>query len=306
MKKPLLFLFVIGFLLVILIGLALLVAFLFLPFQDVSTGGFFGAKQIALIPVKGEILSEETGFTSFASSQKIVDALDKAENDPRVGAIFLDIDSPGGTIVATKQIVAKLRSMNKPKVAWIGESGASGAYYLAAASDFIMADEDSITGSIGVLSISPNIEGLLEKIGVKVNVLKEGNFKAMGSPFEEMTEEEEQLLQQLLSDAFSHFKRDVLELRKGKITKAEFERIADGRILSGSQAKESGLVDELGNREEAIQKAAELAGIQGKPVLKNYVEREDVFSMFSNAGYSFGTGFISAIRTQNKPISIQT
>jgi len=289
MKKELLLVF--AFLL-LLLGLAI-VASIFFAGNTEGESYFFAGEQIAVIPLKGEIASEQGAFSSALSSQEVIDRLEAAENDSSVGAILLDIDSPGGTIVSTKQIVAKVRQIKKPIVSWIGETGASGAYYIAAASDYIIADEDSITGSIGVLSVSANIEGLLEKIGVKVKILKEGKFKSMGSPYEEMTPEEEQLIQTLLSEAFSHFKRDILSFRKEKLSAEKLEEIADGRILSGSQAKQLGLIDELGTREQAIQKTASLAGIKGKPITMDYSKKQlGLFSIFSEAGKAMANGFL--------------
>src|SRR3989344_1258916 len=128
---------------------------------------------IAIIPLKGEISNESSGsFSTVLSANEIIALIDEAENDPEVGAIFIDIDSPGGEVVASKQIARKIWEVKKPTYSYINSVGASGGYYVASATDYIMADEDSITGSIGVVSIILNIEGLLEKIGVKATVLQ--------------------------------------------------------------------------------------------------------------------------------------
>lgn len=248
---------------------------------------------VRVIPVHGEISSD--GFsarTDELSSQEVVDALKDAEDDASVAAVVLDIQSPGGSIVATKQVVAQLQRMQKPVVSWIGDIGASGAYYIAAASDVVMADSDSITGSIGVIGMFVNIEGLLEKIGVKATILREGKFKAIGSPFKELTPQEEELLQTLLHDAFLNFKQDIQSFRNDKLDESGFERVTDGRILSGSQAQKVGLVDELGTREDAIQKAAELGGISGEPFVDVFAKpAPSLLDFFWSAGVSFGSGF---------------
>jgi len=308
MDKKLLVFLIIVFMVIVLVGFAWLASIFFGSGEGFrSSGNFFSFGQsIAVIPIKGEIVSEPSSFSPYLSSQEIIDSIDAAENDPSISAILLDIDSPGGAIVPTKQVVAKLRETKKPKVAWIADIGTSGAYYIASASDFIMADEDSITGSIGVISIAPDINGLMEKLGVKVKILKEGKYKALGNPFQELSAEEEQIIQEILNDAFSHFKRDVLKFRAGKISQEKFESVADGRILSGSQAKKAGLIDALGTRDKAILKAGELAGIKGEPAIKEYSKTQFSFSdLFSQAGYSFGSGFITAFRSTNLQPSVQ-
>ncbi len=272
---------------VVLIILALILSFLI--------GGvplLVFAKQVAVIPVKGEIIGGESAFIDNLTAEEIVEAIDEANSDPAIGAILFDIDSPGGSLVATKQIVYKIREIDKPTVSYIGEIGASGAYYVASATDYIISDPDSITGSIGVISIVPNIEGLLEKIGIKVKVLKEGKLKTMASPFHEMSAEEEELLQEILQEAFEGFKSDILLFREEKIDEEAFSRVADGRILSGRQALEANLIDDTGTKDKAIKKAAEAAGIEGKPLLKYYSKRRfGLLDLFMGAGYSFASGF---------------
>ncbi|MBU2477192.1 S49 family peptidase, partial [Candidatus Micrarchaeota archaeon] len=167
--------------------------------------------EIAVIPIKGEIVSSSDSFSYSMTSNEIASKIKEADEDPLIKAIFLDIDSGGGSVVATKEIVYAVREAKKPVVSYIGEVGASGAYYVAAASDLIIADEDSLTGSIGVISMTANLEGLMEKLGIKMQVLKEGEFKDMGSPFKELTPEEEQLLNEIILQASANFKNNILE-----------------------------------------------------------------------------------------------
>ncbi len=255
----------------------------------------FGANTVLVIPVKGEISNTADSFTNSFSADELVTELKSADDDPSISAIVLDIESPGGTVVATKQVVYQVRQTQKPIVSYIGEIGASGGYYIAASSDYIVSDEDSITGSIGVLTLVPDLNGLLQKLGIKIQVLQEGEFKTIGSPFRPLTQEESEILQSLVSQAGSHFKRDLLEFRNGKIDSVTFEKVADGRILSGLQAQKAGLVDELGPKQYAIDKAMKLSGGHGEPNIR-YLEKESfsLFSFFSKAGFSFGHGFQSA------------
>ncbi|MDO8634017.1 MAG: signal peptide peptidase SppA [archaeon] len=261
-------------------------------------------KKVAVIPLQGEIASSSSGFSETYSASEIVGLLDEAGDDPLVGVIFIDIDSPGGSVVPTKQIVYKVREVRekKPVVAYIGEMGASGGYYVASATDYVIADADSITGSIGVLTVVPDVSGLLEKLGVKVNVLRAGELKATANIFEELTEKDRQILESLLEETFQQFKGDVLSFRKDKLLQSSFDSIADGRILSGRQALSRGLVDELASRENAIKKAAELGGIQGEPELKTYSKpAPSLIDLFSISGKIFGEGMARGLFSIQAP-----
>ena len=273
-----------------LVGIALLLT-LFLASTSGENLSLSLSGKLAVIPIKGEIGSTDA-LRDAVSAEHVVEDLEEAETDPSIKGIFLDIDSPGGSVVPTKQIVYKIREIEKPIVAYVGETGASGAYYIAAASDYIVADEDSLTGSIGVISLVPNLEGLLEKIGAKMQVFKEGENKAFASPFTEMTEEQRAIMQGLLSDIYNKFKSDVLSFRKGKIRAKLFNELADGRVLSGRQALDAGLIDATGTRKEALKKAAELAGIEGEPELVKYGKKElSLVDFFMEAGNAFGGAF---------------
>src|SRR3989338_2598957 len=171
-----------AFLLLLIIAVAILF--------PAAAGGAYKAQGVAIIPLKGEIKKEGGGaFAQTFTANEIISMIDEADKNPAVGAVFLDIDSPGGEVVASKQIAYKVHETKKPVYSYINSVGASGGYYAAAASDYIMADPDSITGSIGVISVMFNAEGLLEKLGLKATVLKEGGFKDTGSPFSELTAE---------------------------------------------------------------------------------------------------------------------
>jgi protease-4 len=224
---------------------------------------------------------------------EIVNALDNAEKDPRVGAVLLEINSGGGTIVAARQITEKIKKVRQSKkvVAWISETGASAAYYIAASSDHIVADQDSITGSIGVVSVLPNLEGLFEKLGIKFTVLTEGKHKDMGSMFSELSEEDEMLIQSILHSSFVRFKQEIIDFRQGKLDLQAFNRVADGRILSGEQALEIGLIDEFGTKAAAINATARLAQIETPRVVDFGKKETSLIDLFSSAGYQLGSSF---------------
>lgn len=285
-----------AFLLMFYVALFLLGGFSPSSSSSSSSGGFSfgGASDVAIIPIQGEIASfsskDTTGFP------EIISALEEAEADPAVGVIFLDIDSGGGSVVASKQVVSKIRTIEKPVMSWIGDVGASGAYYIASATDYATADADSITGSIGVISMQPSIEELMQKIGVKMNTVKTGELKDIGSPFNEFTDEEKQVMQVIVNEAFDSFKSDVLTFRGEKVNSTLFADVLDGRILSGRQALNTGLIDATLTREEALVKAGEMMGVEGKPSVKYYLEKElTLWDLLFSAGASFGKGISSSM-----------
>lgn len=216
-----------------------------------------GEDRVALIRLEGVILD----------AQQTVGDLKKYGEAPSVKAIVLRIDSPGGGVVPSQEIyeaVKRIRSKhNKTVVASMGTVAASGGYYVAAATDRIIANPGTLTGSIGVIMETANVEGLLKKIGVESVVIKSGQHKDLGSPFRQMSEGDRQILQGVMDDVHRQFIEAVAEGRT--LDLQTVRAIADGRIFTGRQAKEAQLVDALGDLEEAIKVAAEMGGIEGEP-----------------------------------------
>jgi len=201
----------------------------------------------------------------IADSKEVIREITSFVEDSGVKAIVLRVDSPGGGVGASQEIyqeVVKAKGV-KPVVASFGGVAASGGYYVACGADKIVANPGTITGSIGVVMQFANLEELLKKIGYKGYVIKSGQHKDIGSPFREMTPEERELLQGVIDTVHQQFIKAVAEGRKIPIEKVT--AIADGRIFAGEQARDLGLVDELGNLEDTIQIAATMAGIKGKP-----------------------------------------
>jgi protease-4 len=188
--------------------------------------------------------------------------------DDGIRAIVLRIESPGGVVAAAQEIyaeLAKVRREGKPVVVSMGGIAASGGYYVACAADSIVANAGTLTGSIGVIMTLPNAEELLKKIGVSYEVIKTGRYKDTGSFSRPMTPEERALLKEMLDDVHDQFVTVVSEDRG--IDKDAVAEFADGRVMSGRQAMELGLVDRLGGLREAVLLAGELAGIDGEPVI---------------------------------------
>jgi protease-4 len=213
--------------------------------------------KIAVVPIQGLLTNSRDTIRQFR----------RYEENEDVKALVLRIDSPGGTVVAAQEIYVEIQRIREDKIvlASMGNVAASGGYYVASAAQEIVANPGTLTGSIGVITEYPNFEELMKKVGLKAEVLKSGRFKDLGNPTREMTEEERRLLQGLIDNIHRQFIRDVA-LGRGRPVE-EIEPLADGRIFTGEQAQENGLVDRLGSFEDALDRAAELAGIEGKPVI---------------------------------------
>lgn len=207
-----------------------------------------------------------------------------------IKAVIIRINSPGGAVAPSQEIHGEIMRLRKNKavVASMGTTAASGGYYAAVAADKIVANPGTITGSIGVIIEFVNAEELLSKIGLKGYVIKSGRFKDVGSPLREMHKEDRELLQAVIDDVNGQF-IDAVAQGRG-LERDRVEKIADGRIFTGAQALSNGLVDSLGGLAEAIEIAAEMAGIEGKPEVL-YMKRKDL----SLWGAVMGEGAASSI-----------
>jgi len=212
-------------------------------------------EKIAVIEVEGVIVT----------SRDIISRINKYKEDESIKAVVIRIDSPGGGVGPSQEIYEEVNKLGKKKqvVASMGSVAASGGYYIACATHKIFANPGTITGSIGVIIEFANVEELLGKIGMKSVVIKSGKYKDILSPTREIKEDEQALLQGVIDSIHRQFIEDVARGRKLPVEKVK--EIADGRIFSGEQALELGLLDELGNLQDAIQAAADLVGIEGKP-----------------------------------------
>lgn len=224
-------------------------------------------EKVALVRVAGVIID----------STDVIEELKEYSKDSSVKAIVLRVDSPGGAVAPSQEIYEEILKIKEKKkvIVSMGSVAASGGYYIAAPADKIVANAGTLTGSIGVIMEIPNVSGLLEKIGVKTQVVKSGRHKDIASVFKELTPEEKKILQAVLDDVHDQFIEAVSDSRG--ITIEKIKELADGRIFTGRMAKEAGLVDELGNLQYAISLAGELTGIKGEPQV---VSKEDKLSFF--------------------------
>ncbi len=243
MKKVLIF-FAIAF--VVIAGLSLLLTF--------SNKGSLGEK-VALVRVTGVILD----------STDTIDELKEYSKDNSIKAIVIRVDSPGGAVAPSQEIYSEILKIKETKtiVVSMGSVAASGGYYIAAPAHKIVANAGTLTGSIGVIMEIPNVEGLMDKIGVKTQVIKSGKHKDLASMYRTIPKEERKILQTVMDDVHDQFITAVSTSRG--ISFEETKKLADGRIFTGRMAKENGLVDEIGTLQDAIMLAGELTGIEGEP-----------------------------------------
>jgi len=227
--------------------------------------GLAAGDAVAVVRLDGSITAGSQDFLTTAgiTPDRVRSLLDRASADPSIKAVVVRVNSPGGSVVASDEIYRTLLSYDKPVVISMGDTAASGGYYIACAGDYVMAHPDTLTGSIGVISQFLNVEGLLDKVGVEPVIITTGPYKDIGTPYRDMTEEEREIWQEILDQIYEDFVAVVAEARN--LPREDVREIADGSIFTGRQAQELGLVDEVGTRQDAIDKAAELATIEGEP-----------------------------------------
>lgn len=249
-----------------------------------------GQEKIGIIYVDGIIMGgrgQTSLFSEYGGTDTVIRQLHEAREDSSIKAVVLRINSPGGSAPASQEVgeeIKKLRQSGKIVVSSMGDVAASGGYWLAACTDRIYANPATLTGSIGVYMPYSNWEELYKKIGVRQEKIKSGPHKDIMSPERPMTDEERALIQEMVDDMYNQFVAVVSEGRN--MDAAQVRRLADGRIYTGNQAKELGLVDELGNMYDAIDGTARLAGIKGKPEIKEYGKASPL-SILAGMGESF-------------------
>lgn len=217
-----------------------------------DTAGLFSARDgIGVVELKGLIVS----------SEETIDTLTSFRNDTKIKAILLRIDSPGGAVGASQEIFSEVKRTNqeKPVIASLASIGASGGYYAALGAEKIFANPGTLTGSVGVVVKFSNFTELFDKVGYKSEVIKSGLMKDIGAVDRPMTPAERELVQRLIDNVHDQFIRAVVQRRK--LPEDTVRRLADGRIFSGEQALESGLIDELGNFTDAVFAAAQMGGL---------------------------------------------
>jgi protease-4 len=287
---------IIFFLIIVFFAIAL-----FLPGEHVIMGN------VAVVPIKGVLTTgEDYSFLddSGTDSAKIIEWIKEADKSSKIKAILLEIDSPGGSPVATEEIARAVKDANKTVVAVIREAGASGAYWVASAADYIFASKMSMTGSIGVTGSRLEFAGLLKDYNVTYRRLVSGQYKDAGSRWKEMTPEEEALFQKMLDEVHAEFVSAVAENRNLPVEKVK--ELANGFVFTGLQAKENGLVDATGNKDDAVKYIEQNLNITAE--LYEYKPKKTFFEEIAglssqNIGYGIGTAFTKASVSESVKIT---
>jgi protease-4 len=240
-----------------------------------------GTNKIAVVPVEGTIASADSSTGELqptVTPEGLADALQQAEGDPNVTAVVLEVNSPGGGVTASDEmhqsIVDFKERTGKPVVVSMGDTAASGGYYISTAADRIVANETTLTGSLGVIFALTDFSELADRYGVEQEVVKSGEFKDMGSSFRDLTPEEREILQSIVDESYDEFVSVIVEGRG--LPEERVREIADGRVYSGEQAKELGLVDSFGGLDEAAEISRNLANVEEASVVR-YVESPTFF-----------------------------
>jgi len=232
-------------------------------------------------------------FGGEAGSGDLLEQIRQAREDDATKAVLLRINSPGGSAAASQEIgdeIERLKKSGKKVIVSMGDVAASGGYWIAAKADKIVANPATMTGSIGVIMETANLQELFDKVGIRQETFKSGPHKDIGSPSRPMTPEERQILQGMVNDIYEQFIDVVAKGRK--MDRNKVREIADGRIFTGRQAKALGLVDELGNYYEAVQIAGNLAGIKGEPEIIEYGPANPWEKFFGNIRGALGSGLL--------------
>lgn len=270
------------------------------PLKEEELGGS-GKAKVLLIELSGLISSQESGGLVEQPNlvARLKEELTRAGEDQAVGAIVLRINSPGGTVTASDIMYHELKIFREkhkvPIIASIMDIGASGGYYVAAAADQIMVHPSTVTGSIGVIMLTMDAHGLLDKVGVEARAVTSGPKKDMGSPFRAMTPEERAIFQSVIDAFYERFLAVVKEGRPN-LSIEQIRKLADGRIYSGDQAKALGLVDSIGYLDDAVELAKHQAGLtEAKVVVYRRAGeyRPNIYAKYMGAGGGSGLGALS-------------
>ncbi|WP_424357836.1 signal peptide peptidase SppA [Methanocella sp. MCL-LM] len=271
--------------LIVIMGLVLIVESVFIISQaDVFSGMFsdiapVSANKVAVIYVEGELITDNVpDGLGYASSNSIVKHLREAEEDKSIKAIVLRVNSPGGTPVAAQEIFSQVNktSQVKPVVVSMGDIATSAAYYISAPCTRIVANPDTFTGSIGVIWTFENRSGLYEKEGIQYYVAKSGPYKDVGADWRGLNDNEKAYVNTIINQSYSRFVDAVASGRH--MDRAEVQRLADGRVYTGYEARDLGLVDDMGSMYDAIDIAAQLGNISGKPEV-TYVNDPSLYEL---------------------------
>ncbi len=258
-----------------------IIAVLVMGVALVSMGNPYGSK-IAVVRITGTISSSPSLLEETVSPSDVIPILESIDADPSVRGVLFEINSPGGSVVASRELSMAVRDMRKPTVCWMGDLAASGAYWIASACDTIVADPLTLTGSIGVTASYLQFVGTMEKYGVEYKRFVSGEAKDAGSPFRNMTADEERAMMAMVNETFRYFLEDVAGNRH--LNESSIEAVRDGSLFLGKDAIGLMLVDMLGTWKDAKSAALDAAGLEEAQFVETQKSGLSIFDLISGFG----------------------
>lgn len=261
-------------------------------------------QEIAYVRLSGEIFSQADesllGFNPLViDPSRVRQVFKHLIDDNNVKAVVVEVNSPGGSVVASEAVYQEMKKLadSKPVLVYMGEAAASGGYYISLPAEKIMASIPTITGSIGVIVMDPDLSGLYEKIGVQMQTYQTGEFKDIGSMNRASTEQEEQIFASIIDDAYQQFLNRIIEHRD--LSESKVKILADGRIYSGKQAKENGLIDETGSLDDIFNLAKETAQLTDPSIIEYSYGGSPFNSLLGVSGLGILPSGLLEIQRQN-------
>ncbi|OWT33251.1 hypothetical protein BGI41_03350 [Methanobrevibacter sp. 87.7] len=264
-----------------IIGGFIIIFVIILLFSILPATGLLGSTSVAVIPIYGEISYDSDGTNQIITPDEFQKAITEADEDPSVGAIVLDINSPGGSTVASNEMMQMVKNTSKPTVAWIGESGTSGAYLVASACDEIVTTNSSMIGNIGAIITLTDLSKYYNKSGINIYSIKSGEYKDIGASYRNLSSNETSMLQKIVDHDSDNFKAEIAKNRN--LSKSYVDSISNGEIYDGSEAKDKKLVDKIGSKKDAIDYASKLGNLSSYYETKTINTNSNLFLGIENS-----------------------
>lgn len=263
-----------------ILGGFLIIFIIIILFSVIGSTGLFGSTSVAVIPIYGEISYGNNGTNQVITPDEFQKAITEADNDPSVGAIVLDINSPGGSTVASNEMMEMVKNTSKPTVAWIGESGMSGAYLVASACDKIITTNSSMIGNIGAIITLTDLSKYYNNTGINTYSIKSGEYKDIGADYRNLSPNETKMLQKIVDHDADNFKIEIAKNRK--LSKSYIDNISNGEIYEGSEAKDKKLVDKIGSKKDAIEYGRKMGNLSSNYEVKTMNTNQNIILGIGN------------------------
>lgn len=263
-----------------ILGGFLIIFIIIILFSVIGSTGLFGSTSVAVIPIYGEISYGNNGTNQVITPDEFQKAITEADNDPSVGAIVLDINSPGGSTVASNEMMEMVKNTSKPTVAWIGESGTSGAYLVASACDKIITTNSSMIGNIGAIITLTDLSKYYNNTGINTYSIKSGEYKDIDADYRNLSPNETKMLQKIVDHDADNFKIEIAKNRK--LSKSYIDNISNGEIYDGSEAKDKKLVDKIGSKKDAIEYGRKMGNLSSNYEVKTMNTNQNIILGIGN------------------------